>query len=204
MNPAIRYAVCELSLQRYIDPMTATGRRILQRRTAADSAANPCRIAIGFLMLMLAVLTDCAFARGDEITDKAVDHGIIFETNPPYLRYCGTPAEKTAIRINWDVSALGVDHISIRLDDREGRVVARGAPREKPKPVSGCETAADSCWSMHETMNCWPKRSSAFCPATPRSIRTPDNRGRLNRREADRRYAPPGACPAPHPTGQRR
>jgi len=126
MNPPIRYAVCELSLQRYIDPRTATGRRILQRRTAADSAANPCRIAIGFLMLMLAVLTDCAFARGDEMTDKAVDHGIIFETNPPYLRYCGTPVEKTAIRINWDVSALGVDHISIRLDDREGRVVARG------------------------------------------------------------------------------
>jgi len=62
-------------------------------------------------------------------TDPVDLSEIEFRTQPPRLRYCGKPVERTQVDVIWDVSALGAQPVQILIGSSDGKLFSSGGPR---------------------------------------------------------------------------
>lgn len=65
--------------------------------------------------------------RLSELLERSPEKVLRFELSPPRLFYCGQPVERTAVRLEWDVSALEASRVEIFLRSVDGPLFARGS-----------------------------------------------------------------------------
>lgn len=80
-------------------------------------------------------LPSCEALRGQARRERALDllaqapeQAVRFRLSPPRLFFCGRPVERTAVRVEWDVSALELNRVEIYLQSTTGQLFASGGP----------------------------------------------------------------------------
>ena len=61
-----------------------------------------------------------------DLLEQSPEGLLSFELSPPRLFYCGRPVERTAVRLEWDVSALEATRVEVFLRSPDGQPFSAG------------------------------------------------------------------------------